>query len=434
MKKLSMLTHTSAIAISFGFFLSWTPAQAEDLHEKLNRIINNHVLVETIDREARALEHQVSAEESRWLPTLSVNAAKGGQRYDRDNVSTDGGTANTTEASVGFQQLVWDFGATNSAIRKAELTLHKKGVERDLQVQNLLLAGIEAHLRLRKAWELVRYARASEQNVVRQAQMESSRVEAGKGYSTDVLQAKATLSMAQARRIAAEGDLSKMVNRYHAVFGDDGVDPAALENINLPASLLPASLEALMARVEQSNPDLQRSRELVAVADVERDLVEQREWAPVVNLVGDHTHNKNIDGYAGRVNDSSVKLKVSWSFDVGLRAASAVNAAAANASAERSKSHYVSIQAVEEARNAWDSLQTAQQRSRSLKEQMDLQSSFLELARKERELGRRSLLDVLNGETQLLNAQADYEASQIDVVLSAYRIIRAYGGIAADQV
>lgn len=419
----AMLFVTSALAF---------PAHAETLQEKLGRIVKDHDLMKVVEAEAESLQHQVSVEESRWYPTVSVGATPGWQAYRRDD--GDSTKWHTEELSVQVEQTVWDFGATDQSIRKADAALHKKNVEIELQEQNLLLAGIEAHLRLRKAWEVLRYARNSEQNIRRQARMESARVDAGSGYSTDVLQAKATLSQAEARRIVAEGEVEKAVARYKAVFMDGDVDPAKLDAVRMPAALLPANLEDLLARVEKQNPDLRRAREVVAVADITKDLVEAREWAPTVKLVGEHAYDRNVDGLRDGKWDSSVKLKVAWSFDTGLKAASAVHAAAADASAERAKAFYVGRQAVEESVNAWNAMRVAREQSRMLQEQMDLQKQFLEFARKERELGRRSLLDVLNGETQLLNAEGDYAAAQIDLILSAYRVIRAYGGVRLDDI
>lgn len=46
------------------------------------------------------------------------------------------------------------------------------------------------------------------------------------------------------------------------------------------------------------------------------------------------------------------------------------------------------------------------ERAEFLSNQVSMAANFLELARKERELGRRSLLDILNGEIGLINAQA----------------------------
>lgn len=42
-------------------------------------------------------------------------------------------------------------------------------------------------------------------------------------------------------------------------------------------------------------------------------------------------------------------------------------------------------------------------------------------------MGRRSLLDILNGEVSLLNAQSDATVARIDEVIAAYRLLRAVG-------
>ena len=408
------------------------PAHAETLRTKLARVLQDHSLMLVVNAEAEALEHQSGVERSRWFPTLTADMSKGRERYASENSGRD--WKGTDNVSVGVQQTVWDFGVTSNAVRKADATVKKKSVERSLQEQNLLMAGIEAHLRLRKAWELVRYARDSEGNVKRQTLLESARVEAGKGYNTDVLQAKVTYAQVEARRIAAEGEMEKAQHRYVAVFDDPSVDPSTLEPLSVANTTLPRSLEDLLAMVESRNPDLMRAREMITVADADRDLTESKEWAPSLKLVGAHSVSHNESGVAGALTDSTVKLKLSWQLDVGGRAIEAVRAADANASAERARARYAVTQALEEARNAWNSIKVAKERMRTLKEQMDLQVQFLQLARKEREIGRRSLLDVLNGETQLLNAQADYQAAQIDYVLSAERVIRSYGGLSLDTI
>ncbi len=61
-------------------------------------------------------------------------------------------------------------------------------------------------------------------------------------------------------------------------------------------------------------------------------------------------------------------------------------------------------------------------------------SNNLDLARKERELGRRSLLDLLNGEVALINAQSDAAAARVDEVIAAHRLLRAIGGLKPEVV
>lgn len=82
---------------------------------------------------------------------------------------------------------------------------------------------------------------------------------------------------------------------------------------------------------------------------------------------------------------------------------------------------------MEEARNAWVSWETSRERADHLRNQVRIAERFLELARKEREMGRRSLLDILNGEVGLINAQSDATAAGIDEIIAAYRLLRATG-------
>ena len=59
---------------------------------------------------------------------------------------------------------------------------------------------------------------------------------------------------------------------------------------------------------------------------------------------------------------------------------------------------------------------------------------FLELARKERQAGNRTLLDVLGGETALINAQADAIAAKIEVLINSYTLLSLMGGLTLDSV
>jgi len=63
----------------------------------------------------------------------------------------------------------------------------------------------------------------------------------------------------------------------------------------------------------------------------------------------------------------------------------------------------------------------------SRKNQADIAAAFLELAREERKLGNRSLIDVLTGETELINAQSDAESAESDVIIAAYKLLNIVG-------
>ena len=85
-------------------------------------------------------------------------------------------------------------------------------------------------------------------------------------------------------------------------------------------------------------------------------------------------------------------------------------------------------------RTTWDGLDTAQKNAQFLTNQARISGEFLELARKERKAGNRTLLDVLGGETALINAQADAIAAKIEVLINSYTLLSLMGGLTLDTI
>jgi adhesin transport system outer membrane protein len=76
----------------------------------------------------------------------------------------------------------------------------------------------------------------------------------------------------------------------------------------------------------------------------------------------------------------------------------------------------------ERIQTAWQNLLTARSRA----------EWFLELARKERTLGNRSLLDVLAAETDFYNAQIQLVGAEYDQMIEAYNLLYAMGRLELD--
>ena len=87
-----------------------------------------------------------------------------------------------------------------------------------------------------------------------------------------------------------------------------------------------------------------------------------------------------------------------------------------------------------QARNAWQQLITAKANAEFLNNQANIAGEFLELARKERQVGRRELIDVLAGETALINASSDAAQAEAAVITAAYSLLNAMGRLELDVI
>lgn len=398
---------------------------ATPLQDLLTQTLQHHSLIQAVKADVKSVESQLKAEKTNWYPKLTASAKRGKEDIEREVGQNS--NLSSTQLSMGVNQLLWDFGATDRGIDRVTHVLENKHFEYDLQRQNIILAGTEAYIKVRKAHEVLEHAKRSEDNIKQQASLESARIDAGRGYSTDLLQAKAQLAGAQARRVAAEGTLNETQNRFLAVFGRYAEQPEALVFPALPSDKIPASLDALLIKVKDTNPDVLPARSRVEVARSEAEQIKAKEYYPRFSASLEKRHLKDVEGVEDTRNENSLSVGVDWQFDLGLRQRHTVTAAHEQIFSKQETADYVLSQATEEARNAWNGLQTATARKVYLKDQVDIAAQFLKLSRTERELGRRSLLDVLSGETTLINAQSDLVAAEADVLIAGFRVLRSMG-------
>ncbi len=114
---------------------------------------------------------------------------------------------------------------------------------------------------------------------------------------------------------------------------------------------------------------------------------------------------------------------------MGLSGLDTIRAAGKDTEAAKRRYGDMLLMIEEQARSAWSNLHTARSNAALLNSQADLAEKFLELAREERKLDKRTLLDVLNGETALINARSDAASAEADVKIAFYTLMQTMGAL-----
>ena len=151
------------------------------------------------------------------------------------------------------------------------------------------------------------------------------------------------------------------------------------------------------------------------------------EFLPTFEVTAENNIKEDYGGTVGSQQETLVKLEASYDLNLGLTAINTLKASqqAHRATVNRYGDTRDSVE--EQARNAWDNLQTAQANASHLHNQADIAAEFLELARRERQLGNRSLIDVLSGETALINASSDAASADTDVAIAVFSLLNVMG-------
>ncbi len=432
---------TRYLAIFVFLFANFTFAQDKepslvsekfDLIDSLNNVLNNHKLIKATQIDIKASILRVKQAKGGYYPSFDLTA-----NYGHEHINKYGSGNNTQlaarDATAKFTQTITDFGLTDSTVKTSELAV-KQSKAIETQIKNdLLLRALTAYLRVIQARESVKYAFQSVSNIKKQTELEDAAVTAGGGLTSDVLQAKTQLAGAQARLIQFEGVLSAAKHEFEYVFGSFPKDITALSLTKSIFNLLPKTLEEAENKTILNNPALK-------AASVNKEIGKEgintarATLFPTIKGTISHSEKQDFGGIVGHKRESSAKIDLSYPLNLSFSEYAGKDAAVESYLATETRIDDQYDMTLQMLRTTWDGLNTAQQNAQFLTNQARISKEFLELARTERQAGNRSLLDVLGGETALINAQADAIAAKIEVLINSFTLLSLMGGLTIDVV
>lgn len=401
-------------------------AQSVNFSQALSPLLESAPRTQAADADLRAAGARVDEVTRRaWAPQFELNASAGYQRFEKPNAELHE-VSNAKTHTLRVTQLISDFGRSSKSIRENEMVKAQAEMGLEAMKQGVVLDALQAYLSVQRAQKVLGFAQLSEKNIVEQARIEDAMVVAGRGYVSNVLQAKAQLAGAQARRVRAEGAQSVAMYRVKAVFGNLAANLIYEQQIpramNLPRSLQEALDEAdansLQIRLGKFRSDALAER---------MASIRAREYAPRLQLLAEARRATAFDGVNGTVKDDRAQLQLNYPINLGMAGASAVSGAQYDIAASLAREEETRNLVKEQVAIAWRNLQTAQDNQVNLQNQVRLAQEFLNIARQERTVGKRNLLDVLSAETNLLNAQSDLVSTDFDVISASYTLLQAMG-------
>ena len=427
------------ITLAYIFFV-FKPISSQDLNTNLDfdlvrsleLVLKNHKLIEASKIDSKAAEFRVKQSKGAYYPSLDVTANYGHERIIKHGPTNDTQLV-ARDATAKITQTITDFGLRESTVKTSELSL-QQSLALEKQIKNdLLLRALTAYLRVIQSRESVKYAVQSVANIKKQTELEDAAVSAGGGLTSDVLQAKTQLAGAQARLIQFEGVLDAAKHEFEYLYG---FFPKNLNDLKLTKSItdqLPQSIEETVENTMKNNPSLVAAR---ITEDIGKEAINTARSSlfPTIKGILSHSEKQDFGGIVGFKRESSAKIDFSYPLNLSFSEYAGKDAAVESYLATSTRIRDQENMIKQMVRTTWDGLDTAQKNAEFLTNQARISGEFLELARKERKAGNRTLLDVLGGETALINAQADAIAAKIEVLINSYTLLSLMGGLTLDTI
>jgi len=195
----------------------------------------------------------------------------------------------------------------------------------------------------------------------------------------------------------------------------------------LPPDLMtsmPASREMAIGMARTDNPLV---REAQADVDAAHGLVmaAKGEFFPTVGVDVRGRIGEDIDGFAGETNDVQARVYMRWNIFDGGRKRGNYQEMVHRASQARYRLHEMTRRAEEDAANAWTALEAQQNIGKALARQSEVTDDLLLSYRSQFNVGRRSLLDVLDAQNTRYNTQVRLETSRFSQLFAQYQVLAA---------
>lgn len=424
-------------ALVFGVILGAASAKAQTLSEALANTYTTNPTLLAARAELRAVNEGVPQALSGWRPNVEV----AGQVGFQEEKSSGGFSSSLTDSSPTWEpqwprqvsltitQPVYTGGQTEAAVDSAEaLVLAQRALLQDTE-QTVLLAAVTAYMDVWQAQATLEFNIANEERLRRQLEATQDRFSVGEVTRTDVAQAQATLEGAVAGRIAAQGNLESAKAVFRRVIG--------LEPVNVgqapPLTGLPGSQDDVVALALENEPTVVSARymESSALADVRERL---GALLPDVSLVGVLSYGEDVTFADTKTTTAQILAQVSVPIYQQGMTNSQVRQAKQVASQRRLQIGEALRQAEEEAISTYQQLLSARAQISSFQTQVTAQEIALEGMRQEYMVGARTIIDVLDSEQDLLDAQVNLVTAQRDEVVFSFQVASTIGRLTAQDL
>lgn len=408
----------AALALAGTCAVAW-PASAQSLAEAVESTLQTNPDVQGVLANLRATGFELKQADAALLPTLDWRYAYGRERTNSVFLPNNNPTLTRRENGLQLRQLLFDAYGAQSEIERQSARVSAARYRAIDTVENTALRVAEAYVAVQRERALLALARANRDRHGEYVKLVELRRRSGIGTEADVQQAVARAAQAQSAVIVRDANLRDADERYLRVLG---ARPGALARLPDFEPLLPASIEKVRTEVAATHP-----RVLSAAAEVDAGRAQvraaQAPLFPRLDLELGANWNRNLDGITGINNDLTAMLVMRYNIFRGGADVARVNELRERETVLDSSLDAARREVVEGVSTAWTGIESARGAIQALSAESDASARLRGAYLDQFELGRRTLLDLLNNENEIFLAQSRLESARNDLRLSEYRLL-----------
>lgn len=350
--------------------------------------------------------------------------------------------ADQTSIGLTLQQNLFNGWASIAQLRSAEYEVQMAMYQMKSKEQEIFMNVIEIYLEIIRLKADIEALKSSEKATLTNLEVAQNKLTIGEETRTQVALAESRLADVQARYQVSVASLRAAQEAFVSLTGrqisQNLIEPQLphqdLMELNKVLNNMESNLDILLAQVAYDQ------------AKAKVDQAKGDAWYPTVDVVArsQQQGTRSVASYNGsdsvvrqgnnRAVNNSIDVTLKYEFFSGGAKASKVNQAHANSAARRVAIESARYKVRSAAAKAWENYQASLLNVGSYKRQVQASEISLEGMRQEMAAGIRILLDLLQRQSELLEAQRKLIDARKNVLLEGFRLMSLMGRLNVDRL
>ena len=373
-----------------------------------------------------AIKQDLDVAEAGYRPTLDFNAAIGEEESDKDRPGDSVSLTRKESGLVANQNLFEGFG-TKYDIKEQEARINGSRYTALQSANTIALRTSEVYIQVLQQKKILDLLLSNVRTHERIYKMIKEKTDAGLSKRSDLEQTHGRLALAYANYISQQNNYQDTLINFERVYGRS----LSASDFQTPEGpLLPASSQARLIHIAQEySPTLRIERSNIKTIE-SRYEKEKGNFYPRVDLELSGNWNEDIDGIEGKDQSYKAMLKLNYNlYNGGIDEAIRIK----NMQLITSEQELLNEQeraVIEKLKLAYMTEHILNSQIRCLKIHTKQTRMTADAYAQEYQLGRRTLLDLLNTELEYNSAQQSLENAIHDRLYARYRVLEAMGILA----
>lgn len=416
MKKISLALLTAVSLLS-----------AEDLRTTVKEVLSTNPIILERLKNYNSTKEDIKIAKSGFYPKLDLSLGAGYEHTELNNrpATPDGSfDFGVYDNSLTFTQNIFKGFETTYQVKEHENRTVAAAYHYVEKVNSTAFEMVNQYLLVLKQRELL--GNAQENIDINKEILDKVQKLYASGLTTlsEVNKIQSSLSLATSNYVVQENNLKDAIFNFHKVFGRHiDIDSMTKPETNFE---LPKNIDDAIQFAIENNPSLLVSKYNIKLAQATHHK-KKSPFYPQFDIEVSQNYTKNLGASEGERNRFRAMALVKYNFFNGFADEAALKQSISEVHKEVFIKDTLRRETIDDLALSWAADEQLTKQIEPLQKYKEYAETTLNLYKKEYDLGRRSLLDLLSAQNDFINSESQIINAEYSLIYAKYRILDALG-------